>query len=52
MRFVIPHEPLPTPRARVSTHGGFARAYTPAKVKGHSYRRYIQAIQEAFRAAA
>jgi len=39
--FVVPGEPVPQPRARVSTRGGFARAYVPGKHPVHEYRQRI-----------
>ena len=39
--FTIPGEPVPQPRPRVSTRGGFARAYVPAKHPVHAYRKAI-----------
>ena len=44
LTFSVPGEPVPQPRPRVSTRGGFARAYVPAKHPVHAYR---QAIAEA-----
>ena len=46
--FTVPGEPVPQPRPRVSTHGGFARAYVPAKHPVHAYR---DAVATAARAA-
>ena len=46
--FTVLGEPVPQPRPRVSTRGGFARAYVPAKHPVHDYR---QAIAAAARAA-
>jgi Holliday junction resolvase RusA-like endonuclease len=46
--FSVPGEPVPQPRPRVSTRGGFARAYVPAKHPVHAYRA---AIANAARAA-
>lgn len=40
--FEIPGQPVPQPRPRVSTRGGFARAYTP---KDHAIHPYRQAIE-------
>lgn len=37
----IPGDPVPQPRPRVSTAGGFARAYVPAKHPVHAYRQAI-----------
>jgi Holliday junction resolvase RusA-like endonuclease len=39
--FTIPGEPIPQPRPRVSTVGGFARAYVPAKHPIHGYRQRV-----------
>lgn len=46
--FTVPGNPVPQPRARVSTRGGFARAYVPGKHPVHEYRR---AVAEAAKAA-
>lgn len=46
--FVVPGDPVPQPRPRVSTAGGFARAYVP---KGHAVHAYRQAVAIAARAA-
>ena len=40
--FEVPGQPVPQPRPRVSTRGGFARAYTP---KGHAIHAYREAIE-------
>jgi Holliday junction resolvase RusA-like endonuclease len=39
--FTIPGDPVPQPRVRVSTRGGFARAYVPSKHPVHAYREGI-----------
>jgi len=39
--FSVPGDPVPQPRPRVSTRGGFARAYVPAKHAVHAYRAAI-----------
>ena len=39
--FTVPGEPVPQPRPRVSTRGGFARAYVPSKHPVHAYRAAI-----------
>lgn len=39
--FTVPGDPVPQPRARVSTRGGFARAYVPAKHPVHAYRQSV-----------
>ena len=41
--FTVQGEPVPQPRPRVSTRGGFARAYVPAKHPVHAYRQNIAA---------
>ena len=46
--FTIPGEPVPQPRPRVSTRGGFARAYVP---KTHAVHAYRDAIVKACREA-
>lgn len=46
--FTVAGEPVPQPRPRVSTRGGFARAYVPAKHPIHAYRAAI--AEEAARA--
>jgi len=47
-RLAIPGDPVAQPRARVSTRGGFARAYVP---RGHAVHAYRQAIEVAAQAA-
>lgn len=39
--FTVVGEPVPQPRPRVSTRGGFARAYVPATHPVHAYRAAI-----------
>jgi Holliday junction resolvase RusA-like endonuclease len=39
--FTVPGNPVPQPRARVSTRGGFARAYVPSKHPVHDYRTQL-----------
>jgi len=39
--FTVPGEPVPQPRPRVSTRGGFARAYVPSTHPVHAYRAAI-----------
>jgi Holliday junction resolvase RusA-like endonuclease len=46
--FTVPGDPVPQPRPRVSTVGGFARAYVP---KDHAIHAYRQAVAVAARAA-
>jgi Holliday junction resolvase RusA-like endonuclease len=41
--FSVPGDPVPQPRPRVSTRGGFARAYVPVKHPVHEYRTQIAA---------
>jgi Holliday junction resolvase RusA-like endonuclease len=46
--FTISGEPVPQPRPRVSTRGGFARAYVPKDHPVHAYRKAIaEAADEA-----
>lgn len=40
--FHVHGQPVPQPRARVSSRGGFARAYVPAKHPVHAYRQAIE----------
>ena len=46
--FSVPGDPVPQPRPRVSTVGGFGRAYVPKEHPVHVYR---QAVAAAARAA-
>ena len=39
--FTVPGNPVPQPRPRVSTRGGFARAYVPSKHPVHDYRTQL-----------
>jgi len=39
--FTVAGDPVPQPRVRVSTRGGFARAYVPSKHPVHAYRDAI-----------
>jgi Holliday junction resolvase RusA-like endonuclease len=39
--FSVPGNPVPQPRVRVSTRGGFARAYVPSKHPVHDYRTQL-----------
>lgn len=41
--FSVDGDPVPQPRPRVSTRGGFARAYVPAKHPVHAYRAAVAA---------
>lgn len=41
--FTVPGQPVPQPRARVTTRGKFAHAYTPAKHPITAYREAIKA---------
>lgn len=41
LELVVPGQPVPQPRPRVSTRGGIGRAYTP---KGHAIHAYRAAI--------
>jgi Holliday junction resolvase RusA-like endonuclease len=39
--FSVPGDPVPQPRPRYSSRGGFARAYVPSKHPVHAYREAI-----------
>jgi Holliday junction resolvase RusA-like endonuclease len=39
--FSVPGDPVPQPRPRVSTAGGFGRAYVPSKHPVHAYRQAV-----------
>ena len=41
--FTVPGQPVPQPRPRVSTAGGFARAYVPSEHPVHGYRSSLAA---------
>lgn len=41
--FEVSGDPVPQPRARISTRGGFGRAYTPTGHAIHAYRAAIAA---------
>ena len=45
--FEVLGNPVPQPRARVSTRGGFARAYVPGKHPVHEYRSRLEAAAKA-----
>jgi len=45
--FEVPGDPVPQPRARISTRGGFGRAYTPDDHPIHAYRAAIAAAARA-----
>jgi Holliday junction resolvase RusA-like endonuclease len=46
--FTVPGDPVPQPRPRVSTRGGYGRAYVPAKHPVHEFRsRVARAAQAA-----
>lgn len=44
--FMVPGDPVPQPRPRVSTRGGFARAYVPSRHPVHAYRHQIAAAAQ------
>ena len=46
--FTVPGDPVPQPRPRVTTRGGFGRAYVP---RSHAVHGFRQAVQLAARAA-
>jgi len=39
--FEVPGDPVPQPRARITTRGGHGHAYTPASHAIHAYRKAI-----------
>jgi len=39
--FTVPGNPVPQPRPRVSTRGGFGKAYVPAKHPVHEFRSRV-----------
>lgn len=41
--FSVEGDPVPQPRARITTRGGFGHAYTPGNHKIHAYRAAIAA---------
>ena len=41
--FTVPGDPVPQPRPRVSTRGGFARAYVPSSHPVHHFRKCVAA---------
>ena len=45
--FSVAGQPVPQPRPRVSTAGGFARAYVPGKHPVHAYRQSLAAAARA-----
>lgn len=45
--FSVHGDPVPQPRPRVSTRGGFARAYVPATHAVHAYRKMIASAARA-----
>lgn len=47
MNFTVEGQPVPQPRARISTRGGFARGYVPAKHPIHAYRKAVTAAAKA-----
>jgi len=40
----IPGQPVPQPRPRISTRGGFVRAYVPSRHPIHVYRQAIELV--------
>jgi Holliday junction resolvase RusA-like endonuclease len=45
--FEVSGNPVPQPRARISTRGGFGRAYTPGDHPIHAYRAAVAAAARA-----
>jgi Holliday junction resolvase RusA-like endonuclease len=41
LTFTITGDPVPQPRARISTRGGFGRAYVESKHPVHTYRKAL-----------
>lgn len=44
--FTVPGDPVPQPRPRVSTRGGFARAYVPSTHPVHAFRKAVAAAAQ------
>jgi Holliday junction resolvase RusA-like endonuclease len=42
LSFTVSGQPVPQPRARISTRGGFGRAYVESKHPIHAYRQAIE----------
>ena len=47
IRFCVPGNPVPQPRARISTRGGFGRAYVPREHPVHAYRLHVALLAKA-----
>lgn len=45
--FSIPGDPVPQPRPRVTTRGGFGRAYVPRSHAVHGFRHAVQLAAKA-----
>jgi Holliday junction resolvase RusA-like endonuclease len=45
--FTVEGDPVPQPRPRVSTRGGFGRAYVPSTHPVHAYRRALASTARA-----
>lgn len=45
--FTVPGDPVPQPRARITTRGKFAHAYTPKSHPVHGYRSSLAAAARA-----
>jgi Holliday junction resolvase RusA-like endonuclease len=45
--FTVPGQPVPQPRPKFSTRGGFGRAYTPTKHPINAFRQAVSALAAA-----
>ncbi len=52
IEFFVPGKPIPQPRPKVSTRGGFARAYVDRKHPVHAWREAVASEAQAFMAGA
>lgn len=47
IELIVPGNPVPQPRPRISTRGGFSRAYVPATHPVHEYRELVKMAGQA-----